>query len=161
MDQFKENRSASAQPDDSLFGQKGFSLVEVTIAMVIFLIVMLGVFVTFTYAVNYNAGNNSRAQALAVLQQEVERLRSAKFTSGGTDPLLTGGKKARRTINLAGTGSFRIDISIDDDPTTAAIDTDASKTIKEITVEVALDNPTPGWQTSLPAIVVLRRVRGN
>ena len=32
---------------------------------------------------------------------------------------------------------------------------------KEITVTVTLENPTPGWQTALPATVVLRRARAN
>lgn len=163
MNQVKETSSDFQPPDEKRFRQRGSSLVEVTIAMVIFLIALLGVFITFTYAVNYNAGNNSRAQALAVLQQEVEQLRSAKFTSGGTDASLSGGKKARRITTLAGGGRFRIDITVDDDPSPTApgVQTDSTKTIKEIKVEVALDNPTPGWQTSVPSVVFLRRVRGN
>lgn len=162
MNQVKENFSECKLTGDNRFGQKGFSLVEVTIAMVIFLIALLGVFVTFTYAINYNAGNNSRAQALAVLQQEVELLRTAKFTSGSTDASLSGGIKTRRIVTAADGGRFRVDITVDDDPNTKnVVETDPTKTIKEITLIVALDSPTPGWQTSLPAIVVLRRVRGN
>lgn len=161
MNQVKKTFSGSQPPSENKFAQRGSSLVEVTIAMVIFLIALLGVFITFTYAVNYNAGNNSRAQALAILQQEVEQLRAAKFTSGGTDASLSGGQKARRISTLAGGGRFRVDITVDDDPNTAGTQTDSTKTIKEIKVEVALDNPTPGWQTSVPAVVFLRRVRGN
>ena len=161
MKQVKEIFSGFQPPRDNRLDQRGSSLVEVTIAMVIFLIALLGVFITFTYAVNYNAGNNSRAQALAILQQEVEQLRAAKFTSGGTDDSLKGGKKARRISTLAGGGRFRVDITVDDDPITAGTQTDSTKTIKEIKVEVALDNPTPGWQTSVPAVIFLRRVRGN
>lgn len=161
MNQIKENFFGCKSAGGNRFGQKGFSLVEVTIAMVIFLIALLGVFVTFTYAINYNAGNNSRAQALAVLQQEVELLRTAKFTSGSTDASLSGGTKTRRIVTSADGGKFRVDIKVDDDPNVNDIQIDSTKTIKEITVEVALDNPTPGWQTSLPAVVVLRRVRGN
>ncbi len=162
MNQAKENLSGCKLPDDNRIGQKGFSLVEVTIAMVIFLIVLLGVFVTFTYAITYNAGNNSRAQGLAVLQQEVELLRSAKFTSGITDSSLSGGKKAARIVTSADNSRFRVEITIDDEPETKnIIEVDATKKMKEITVKVTLDNPTPGWQTSLPAIVVLQRVRGN
>jgi prepilin-type N-terminal cleavage/methylation domain-containing protein len=72
--------------------EAGFSLIEVAVAMVVILIALLGVFFTLTYAITYNAGNNSRAQALAVLQEEVERLRALKFTPYFTDADLRGGK---------------------------------------------------------------------
>lgn len=143
--------------------ESGFSLIEVMIAMIILLIALLGVFVTFVYAINYNTGNSSRAQALAVMQQEVERLRSAKFTSGGTDALLLGKTKTSRSFTAEDGNKFLISVTIDNDPSTAAIDTNEAPkpTLKEVTVEVALDSPTPGWQTSIPAKVILRRVRGN
>lgn len=142
-------------------GEAGFSLVEVVAAMTIFLVAMLGVFVTFTYAVSYNAGNNSRTQALSVLQQEVERLRSKKFLPTNTDDDLKGGKKASKSVTSADGNKFKVDITVDDDPFTPDIQTDDDKTIKEIFVTVTLERPTPGWQTSVPATVVLRRVRGN
>jgi prepilin-type N-terminal cleavage/methylation domain-containing protein len=145
--------------------EEGFSLVEVVIAMMVFLVALLGVFATFTYAINYNAGNNSRAQALAILQQEVELMRSAKFTPAITDPSLTGGTKAARapTFPPASGGSYIVEIKVDNDPSTAAIDSpgDTTTTLKEVTVTVKLDSPTPGWQTSVPATVILRRVRAN
>lgn len=155
-------------------GECGFTLVEVTIALVVFLVALLGVFVTFTYAISYNAGNNSRAQALSVLQREVELMRSAKFTPvpGGTDSQaptsstddrrdITGGIKAARTVTSGDGNRFIVVVKVDDDPFTDGIQTDSTKTIKEITVTVTLDSPTPGWQTSIPATVILRRVRGN
>ncbi len=182
MNQAKEIFSDCKLPDDNRIGQKGFSLVEVTIAMVILLIVLLGVFVTFTYAVNYNAGNNSRAQALAVLQREVELYRSAKFTPNVTDNYtppatpaspddgrrdLTGGIKPSRIVTSADERRFRVAVVVDDDPFTPnnpnpQVDTtNKNVTMKEIAITVTLDSPTPGWQTSLPATVVLRRVRAN
>lgn len=163
MKRTKNNVSGIGFPGVERGRQKGFSLIEVTIAMVIFLVALLGVFVTFTYAINYNAGNNSRAQALAILQREVELLRAAKFTSGGTDASLSGGVKTQRIVSAADGGKYRVDVTIDDDPSSAApgVQTDPNKTIKEIKVTVRLDNPTPGWQTSLPSVVYLSRVRGN
>lgn len=139
----------------------GFSLIEATIAMVIFLIAVLGVFISFTFAINYNAGNNSRAQALAVLQQKVEQLRSAKFTPTVTDSGLTGGVKDPEIIVAPNGDRFRINVTVDDDPFTAGVQTDATRLLKEVLVTVTLDSPTPGWQTSVPATIVLRRVRGN
>lgn len=143
--------------------EAGFSLVEATCAMIILLIALVGVATTFTYAINYNAGNNSRAQALAVLQQEVEQLRSAKFTPApnGMDASLAGGTKTAKTISSADGRRFRIQTVVDDDPLTTGVQIDNTKTIKEISVTVTLDNPTPGWQTAVPATVILRRVRAN
>lgn len=143
--------------------EAGFSLIEATCSLIILLIALAGVATTFTYAINFNAGNSSRAQALAVLQQEVERMRSAKFTPppNGIDSLLTGGRKAPKPVTAPDGKRFRIQTTIDDDPLTDGIQIDNTKTIKEITVTVTLDSPTPGWQTAVPATVVLRRVRGN
>jgi Tfp pilus assembly protein PilV len=76
----------------------GFTLTEVMVAFAIFFIVLLGVLASFTYAVNYNAGNSSRAQALAILQQKVEVMRSKKYTPGFTDADLMGGTKTPETV---------------------------------------------------------------
>ena len=64
-------------------GQAGFTLIEAACALVIILIALLGVVFAFTYAVNYNAGNSSRSQALAALQQEVEQLRADLSAQAG------------------------------------------------------------------------------
>ena len=143
-------------------GEAGFSLIEVIIAFMIFLVALLGVFITFTYAVNYNAGNNSRAQALAVMQREVEQIRSYKFTPTGTDAQLTGGVKATKTVTSADNNRFKVGITVDNDPATAGVQGETTvTTIKEITITVTLDRPTPGWQTAVPSTVILRRVRAN
>lgn len=141
--------------------ERGFSLIEVIIAMIILLVALLGVFLTFTFAVNYNAGNNSRSQALSILQQEIELMRSAKFTPGVTDAELTGGTKTPKIMTSADGSRFRVEITVDDDPFTANVQTDATKTLKEITIRVTSESPTPGWQTAVPATVFLRRVRSN
>jgi prepilin-type N-terminal cleavage/methylation domain-containing protein len=144
--------------------ESGFSLVEVICALVILLIALLGVFVTFTYSVNYNAGNSSRSQALSLLQEEVEQMRSKKFTPDYTDPDLYGGVKADRHITAYNGNKFNVAVSIDNNPATpAVIDSDekTNPTIKQISITVTLDSPTPGWQTAVPATVILQRVRGN
>ena len=146
--------------------QNGFSLVEVTIAMVICLVVTLGLVTVFTFAVIYNTGNNSRSQALAIMQRQVELARSAKFTRNKTDDGtklfdITGGIKTSKTTTGEDGRTFRIDVSIDDDPSTSAIDVNSATTLKEIVISVELDSPSPGWQTAIPAKVVLRRTRAN
>src|SRR6185369_4212537 len=89
---------AAAETQTSNPKESGFTLIEVAVAMVIILIALLGVVFTFTYAIMYNMGNNSRSQALAVLQQEVEQMRAKKFTPTATDTELSGGAKAARDV---------------------------------------------------------------
>src|SRR5215213_3879146 len=60
--------------------QSGFTFIEMIFALVILFIAVMGVFAAVTYATKYNHGNSQRSQALAVMQREVELLRSAKFT---------------------------------------------------------------------------------
>lgn len=157
--------SAEHGSKDVVSGESGFTLIETVIAQVVIMIALLGVFYTFTYAILYNAGNDSRAQALAVLQQEVENLRSKKFVPTYTDPDITGGVKPTRTVTAANNFSYSVDVSVDNNPATSDVIDDESAVpntaIKEITVTVRLAAPNPGWQTAVPATVILRRVRGN
>lgn len=141
--------------------ESGFSLIEVTIAMMVLLVGLLGVTLSYTWAVKFNAGNNLRMQSLAILQQEVEQFRSAKYTSVVTDSILLGGVKTPKTITTADGNKFTIETTIDDDPFTANVQINQSKTLKSITITVSGENQTQKWITALPATVTLRRVRGN
>jgi prepilin-type N-terminal cleavage/methylation domain-containing protein len=145
----------------SRHGESGFSLVEIIIALLVFLIVLLGVFVTFAYAINYNAGNNARSQGLTVLQQQTELIRSAKYTPTFTDPILTGGTKTPTSASSEDGNKFKVQVVVDDDPFTTGVQTNSATTMKEVSVTVTLESPTPGWQTAVPTTVVLRRVRAN
>ncbi len=144
--------------------EAGFSLIEAAIAMVILLIALLGVVSTFAYVIVYNSGNNSRSQALAALQQQVEILRAAKFTPTVTDASLTGGVKYPVAITSASGAQFNVQVTVDNDPLTAGVQDDSAvpnPTFKEITVTARLASPSPGWQTAIPATIVLRRTRAN
>ena len=95
-----ETKYFSCEPSK---GERGFSLIEVIIALVILMIAVMGVFAAFTYSTIYNSGNSRRSQALSVLQKEVEELRSIKFNPPPAviDPRLAGGVKAPRTVTAA------------------------------------------------------------
>ncbi|MEO7659479.1 MAG: prepilin-type N-terminal cleavage/methylation domain-containing protein [Pyrinomonadaceae bacterium] len=143
-------------------GEAGFSLIEVAVAMVVIMVAMLGVFLTITYAISYNAGNYSRAQSLAVLQREAEQMRSAKFTPSSTDPILQGGIKADKAVSLPNGTSYVISTVVDNDPFTAGVQDESVFTAyKEIKITAKTSNRSPGWQTAIPATVVLRRVKSN
>jgi Tfp pilus assembly protein PilV len=158
-------KSSSIQKESFTFNEKnreaGFSLVEAVMSVVILLITLLGVFGVFTYAIAYNTGNNKRSQALSVLQKEVEQIRSAKFTPVITDTDLVGGVKAAKNSTAADGSSYKVEITVDDDPFTDGVQVDATKTIKEVTIVVSPAHQVSAWQTAIPTTVVMRRVRGN
>lgn len=146
--------------------ESGFSLVETVIALVILLIAVLGVFAAFTYSTRYNTGNSRRSQSLAVLQREVESLRSAKFTPTITDSTpanidLTGGTKSPRVVTSADGASYRVETTVDDDPFTAGVQVDATKKMKEITVLVTPMSVDGSWVTAYQTRAIFRRVRSN
>ncbi|MBA2378693.1 MAG: prepilin-type N-terminal cleavage/methylation domain-containing protein [Blastocatellia bacterium] len=171
------NESKEIQHDQAS-DSAGFTLLETIVAMLIMTISLLGALQAINYSVLYNAGNASRAQALALLQLEVELLRAAKFTPGGADNFpppgngdcrsdalrdITGGDKPECFVNAANGGRFSITTRVDDNPFNApnTPDIDPTAQIKEITVEVVLASKTPGWQTAVPARVVIRRSMAN
>jgi prepilin-type N-terminal cleavage/methylation domain-containing protein len=145
--------------------ESGFTLIETAVAMVVVLIALLGVLATMTYAIKYNAGNKWRTQGLAVLQQEIERLRSAKFTPGQTDgPLLAGTTTTTYTLPAPDNTVFVVTTTVDDDPNTAGVQTDTTSNLKEIKVSVRLAgmiSQPNNWQALPQAEAVLRRVRAN
>jgi len=168
--------------------EAGFTLIEVSIALVVIMVALLGVVASLVYAITYNAGNKSRVQTLAVMQQEVERYRAAKFNSVTTDAYtspaspslcrtdglrdLTGRVASTCRVSAVDNMMFDVTSTVDNDPFTNGTQTQShvctspqgaavTCAIKEITIEVVLAAPSPGWQMAIPARTVLRRVQGN
>jgi hypothetical protein len=127
------------------------------------MIAVMGVFAAFTYSTMYNSGNSQRSHALSVLQQEVELLRSVKFNPPPAviDASLAGGVKATKTVVAADNFSYLVDVTVDDDPFTAGVQTDATKTLKEITLVVTPLGTNNTWITANRTQTVFRRVRSN
>lgn len=141
--------------------ENGFTLIEVIIAMVIFLVVILGVFAAFTYAVAFNSGNSKRSHALSVLQRKVEEMRSAKFTPTATDNMLTGGTKPVETFTAADNFTYSVQVTVDDDPFTDGVQTNAARTMKEVTIVVTPQAVNGAWETAFQTRSVLIRTRAN
>lgn len=148
-------------------GEDGFTLIEAVIAITVMTVSLLSIVTVFTYAVRYNTGNNTRSQALSVLQQQVELLRSAKFTPQTTDSLLLGGTRILSPNATAADGSqYQVRIQVDNDPFLPNVQDETpphnTKKLKEITLTITpLTNSQNGWVRAIPTTVVLRRVRGN
>ena len=60
-------------------GERGFTLAETAIAMLVMMIASMGVVSLFSYSIKYNAGARDRELSMAVAQKRVEWLRSIPF----------------------------------------------------------------------------------
>lgn len=59
--------------------ERGFTLLETAIAMVVMMVAGLAVSSLFVFSMQNNVGGNERALAMAVAQQQLEQLRSVTF----------------------------------------------------------------------------------
>lgn len=61
--------------------QKGFTVLEAAIAMVILMIIGLGIASLFTYSIQANSRADDRELAMAIAQKRMESLRTIPFTT--------------------------------------------------------------------------------
>jgi Tfp pilus assembly protein PilV len=126
-------------------GERGFTMIETVVALVVMMIVGLGAASLFVYATRNNSGAADRAAALAIAQQRMERLRSVSFD----DASFTVG-----TTNLTVTSAgrrYRVQTVICD---TAACG--ASATLKKITIQVTPTSAGPIWASNSVTLTSLR-----
>jgi prepilin-type N-terminal cleavage/methylation domain-containing protein len=145
--------------------ESGFTLVEVVIASVIMVILCVGTLTVFSYAVRVNRGNNLRAQAMSILQKEVEYYRSLKFVPVGSSAELNAGTFTNLRTRTSPDGRvFNISVTIDNDPLTTGVQTtplDADCKFKEITITVVPQVAETSWLANLKTDVTIQRVRAN
>lgn len=79
--------------------QGGFSLLEVTVSMVILGVVGLGAASLFNYSIRYSAVAAARAQTLTVAQRQMEQLQSVPFDDALLAPTAS---PARQQIKSGG-----------------------------------------------------------
>lgn len=71
----------SAHKHRQATGQRGFTLLEAAISMVVLMIIGLGIASLFTYAVSANGRADDRELAMAIAQKRLEWLRTIPFTT--------------------------------------------------------------------------------
>ena len=59
--------------------ERGFTLMETAIALLVLMVAALGISSLFVFSMQNNVGGNERALAMAVAQQQLEQLRSVGF----------------------------------------------------------------------------------
>ena len=158
-----------------LSNEKGFTLIETAIAMLVMLVVGLGASSLFLYSLRYNSGGTDRALALAVAQQRLEGLRGKDFNDAELTPCTTTSIHAvnasASTYNFTSTpvtqcatdttrptapqGSrfFRVETQVVGLPVGAA-----TPKRKQITLTVTADNAdaTASW-TKTPFVITVSR----
>jgi prepilin-type N-terminal cleavage/methylation domain-containing protein len=142
-----ENRKTShSKTGVSTKHQQGFTLLEITIALLILTIVTLSAAGLFAYAINYNSGAYDRTLAHAVAQQQMEALRRTPFDSLVTptqpEPVITSG--GRR---------YQIVTTVCDD---AAANCGGSATLKKITIQITPEGAGANWVRSSVRVETLR-----
>ena len=107
-------------------GQHGFTLIETSISLLVMMVVALGAASLFVFALGTNSTGRDRELSMAVAQQQMERLRNAKFAD--LDATLTSTGGANKTVTSSGR-SYTV--------VTTIVDTiSGNSTQKTITVKV-------------------------
>lgn len=127
--------------------ERGFTLVETTISMVVMMVAGLAVSSLFVFSTQNNVGGNERALAMAVAQQQMEQLRSVTFDS---------------TLLNAGTTTSTVRSSNRDYTVVKAITDDVNpnnsvKQLRRITITVTPVGGARGNWTRTPVTLVALR----
>jgi type II secretory pathway pseudopilin PulG len=145
------------RPDDarrSRASERGFSLLEAVISLLLMTIVALGSASLFSYSIYNNSGGSDRVSSLSIAQEALEIARSAQFNSTGTDEYLDGGTKSQNGI-VRGRRRFNLTKTVDDDPSTPGLQVNAASNFKSITVTVVPQNTGRGWALGAGGTITL------
>ena len=81
--------------------ERGFTLIETCLAMVMLMIVVCGVLPLGVYAVKYNSAAAIRAGAVTAAQRKLEQLRASSFTScTSSSEVVTAGPTESQTYTV-------------------------------------------------------------
>jgi Tfp pilus assembly protein PilV len=141
MNRMKKTGTACAGQKRSA-DERGFTLIETTIALLVMMIIMLGVASVFAFAVANNSNGADRAQTLAVAQQSLEAFRNLEYSETATHGDLTAGAHTL-TVKRGQPGNtgrvYKIDWNVVDNST---------QTLKTITINVTPITAGPSWTTA-------------
>ena len=140
----KEQRSRSSKIKGGA-GERGFTLIETTIALIVMMIIGLAVASLFVYAIKFNSGANDRLLSLALAQQRLERLRKTPFS----DPIFSSASTTETVTSVSHTYSVVTTIC-------STSDCGGSDTLKLITIQVTPLGATNQWSATPITVTALR-----
>ena len=133
-------------------GERGFTLIETTIASLVMLVGALGCASLFVFSVQNNVGGGERALAMAVAQQQLEQIRSVAYEDstlnvGTTTSTVTSGQR-----------NYTVQRAVVSETNSNGSD----KKLKRITITVTPQGgATPSWTRSSVVLVTLRSTLSN
>ncbi|MCA1632363.1 MAG: prepilin-type N-terminal cleavage/methylation domain-containing protein [Acidobacteria bacterium] len=81
MQSHAEDAPHAQRPGSAVKGdERGFTLIETVIALLVMMVATLAAASLFIYAIKYNSGAYSRSLAAAVAQRQLEKLRKSEFS---------------------------------------------------------------------------------
>lgn len=128
-------------------GERGFTLVETSISMVVMMVAGLAVSSLFAFSMQNNVGGNERALAMAVAQQQLEQLRSVSFE----DTTMSVGTTTTTISN--GDKNYSVVKTITDETNANG----SSKQLRKISITVTPLGGTHGTWTRTPVTLVSYR----
>ena len=145
---------AKVQIKDNNKNERGFTLIETCISMVVMMIAGLAVSSLFVFSLQNNVGGNERALAMAVAQQQLEELRSVTFDDASM------AATTRTTTVNNGNHAYTVVRNI----TNETNPNGSNKNLRKITITVTPQEGSRGnWTRSAVTLVSLRStlVSGN
>jgi len=127
-------------------GQRGFTLVETSIALLVMMVGALGISSLFVFSMQNNVGGSERALAMAVAQQQLEQLRSITYE----DAALTAGTTTRTVTT--GTRNYTVQKTVADELNPG----NTPKQLKRITITVTPQAGGPRWLNTPVVLVSFR-----
>lgn len=123
--------------------ERGFTLVETAVAMVVLMVAGLAASSLFVYATQYNAGASDRAVAQAIAQRQMESLRRTAFDSLAA---------SNSTVTSVGR-NFTVKVEICNDGSAAC---GGSTAFKRLTVTVTPANAGKAWALRSVTLITMR-----
>ena len=127
-------------------GQRGFTLIEMSISMVVMMVAGLACSSLFVFSTQNNIGGSERALAMAVAQQQLEQIRSVSFE----DVTLTGGTTTE-TVR-SGERNYTVQRVVADETNADG----SPKQLRRITITVTPQAASQNW-TRTPVVLVTFR----
>ena len=124
--------------------ERGFTLIETSIALVVMMVVALSMSSLFMYSFQNNVGGNDRVLAMAVAQRQLEQLRSVNFN----DATLAVGTTTLPTVT-EGNRSYSVVRTITDETNWNA----TLKHLKKISISVTPVTGVKAWQRTAVVLV--------
>ena len=126
--------------------QRGFTLIETSVAMVVMMVAALACCSLFVFSTQNNIGGGDRALAMAVAQQQLEKIRVVNF-----DDVSLNTGTTTSTVK-SGERNYAVETVIADETNADG----TSKQLKRITVRVTPQSGGPNWSRSTVVLVSLR-----